>query len=121
MRVGLGQRRARERLLPGPKPVVDSLLSKPRLDAMLGENFRLRTGHIKEGPLQLTHDAPVKVLPLRPEEAFVRCVSYERVLEGITRVGRRAATKDELGIDQPVQGVTQLGLSGVCDTAANSG
>ncbi|MEZ5905616.1 MAG: hypothetical protein R3C69_11140 [Geminicoccaceae bacterium] len=55
------------------------------------------------GGLQRLEDTPMHRLAFRPEQAFVRGVADQRMLEEVGRLGRRAAAKDQLGRSEPLE------------------
>ena len=105
----LGHGGARERLLPGPLPVVDGALHEPRLHVVLGEQLGLGRHGLREPLLQQPGDPAMQLLSLHLEQALVGGVPHQRVLERVAGLRRRAAAEHQLGRGEPVQGDVQLG------------
>src|SRR6516225_4272704 len=65
------------------QPVSDRLLLKPRFAEMAGDQLRLCFDDLGKSQLDGAGYASVQVLPALPEQAFISCVSYQRVLEHV--------------------------------------
>lgn len=94
---GFGCRGARRRALSRAIQVVHSWFCRSRLDVVLGNKFRLGLEDVWIMCLQLTSNPPMNLLPLRLEQTFMRGIANERMLKGVNRFRRYAATENEFG------------------------
>ncbi len=75
---------------------------------MLGEELGLGIHKLGEMGFEYLRDPPVQLPPGAAQQAAVRHVLYQRVLEGIHRVGWRAALEDQLRSDEAFEGGLQV-------------
>ena len=93
--------------LCGFLPIRDSPLILPRALELLRDHFRRRFDDVGETLLQHQRDRGMKLLPPRPQHGRIGGVLDERVLEGIGRVRRRTAQKNQFRFGQADQRVLQ--------------
>src|SRR5215469_6112184 len=67
------------------------------------EDLRPGFDEVRRPLFQRLGDPAMQGLARAAQQAAVRRILYQRVLEGIDRVRRRAALKDQLGCDEPVE------------------
>ena len=60
--------------------------------------------------LQRGGDAGVQLLPLAAQQRAVGSILHQRVFEGVDRLGRDPAAKDQFGFDQLLQGPLDICL-----------
>ena len=117
---GLLERRAAERLVAGPAPPFDRRLVEPGLGQMVRDEFRLGRRDRRELPSQGIGDLPVQDLPPAPEQGFVGRVLYQRMLEGVARIGRHARRNSSSASSSCANAARNAGSSRPA-TARNSG
>src|SRR5262245_48751279 len=78
------------------QPVSDRLLRKPRFAEVAGDQLRLCFDDLGKSQLDGASYAGVQVLPTLPEQAFISCVSHQRVLEYVGGCRSGAAAEDKL-------------------------
>src|ERR671910_3638844 len=105
---GFGIGRSLERLPPSIDGVLDRLARETGLGAVASYEFGLGLDHLRELFAQHARNATVQLPAPAPQQGLVSNVTHERVLEAVSRLRQRALTKDQLGLDQPVEPVTQL-------------
>jgi hypothetical protein len=105
---GFGIGRSLERLAPSLEGVLDRLARETSLRAVASHELGLRLHHLRELFTQHASNAAVQLLAPALQQGVVSNVTHKRVLEAVSRLRQRALTKDQLGLDQPVQPVTQL-------------
>jgi hypothetical protein len=92
-------RRAADRPMTGPAPKSDSPFDQTRFGVMLREKLGLAFYNLGGMGLERVSDLRMQLLPGLAQQAGVRRVLHQRVLEAVDRVGRRAALEDQLGSD----------------------
>jgi hypothetical protein len=100
----------------GLAPKGDSLFDQTGLGVMLREKLGLGFCDLGGMGFERFGDLRVQLLPGIAQQAAMRRVLYQRVLEAVERLGRRAALEDQLGSDELAESRLQLG-SGRRDTA----
>src|SRR5207247_8268604 len=106
----------RRRSLAGPGPIFDSLTIDPGFSIMLGEELGLVIDHIWGMGFERFRDPRMQLLARAAQQAAMRRVLHQRVLESINRVGRRAALEDQLGSDELIESSLQLVVGKAGDT-----
>ena len=86
---------------------------------MLRKYFGLALHHLREMGFERSSDLRVQLLPGTAQQAAVRRILHQRVLEVINCVGRCAALEDQLGRYEPSQSGLQFVL-GKSETARSS-
>ena len=74
------------------------------------QQFRLRDDDLRTISLQRMCDRDMQLAPPIPDEAGIRGVLNQGMLEDVTRIGRRAAREHDLGFDKPRQAFLQVPL-----------
>jgi hypothetical protein len=82
-------------MVRGLLPAADGPFRQSCLAQMMGKKLRLAGNHIWMRSLQNHCDFRMQFLPSALEEAPVGGVPHQRVLEGVSRAGRRAAHGDQ--------------------------
>ena len=75
---------------------------------MLREDLGLVLHQLGRMGLERCSDPGVQLLTSTTQQAAMRCVLHQRVLEAVDRVGRCATLEHQLGLDQPSNGAPQL-------------
>src|ERR1700694_4579087 len=75
---------------------------------MLCEEFGLALHDLGGMGFERFGDLRVQLLPGTAQQAAMRRVLDQRMLEAIDRIGRRAALEDQLGSDEPSEGGLQF-------------
>ena len=84
------------------------------------EDLRLVSTSVRRPLFQRLGDPAMQGLARAAQQAAVRRILHQRVLEGIDRVRRRAALKDQLGSDEPVESGLQLVLGHTGDGTSSA-
>ena len=103
-------RRAGDRPVTGLAPKGDSLFDQTGLGVMLREELGLDFSDFRGVVFERFGDLRVQSLPGHAQQAAMRRVLHQRVLEAVDRVGRQAALKDQLGSDELAESRLQLVL-----------
>jgi hypothetical protein len=82
-------------------PKGDSLFDQTGLGVMLREKLGLAFYDLGGVGCERFGDLRMQLLPGIAQQAAVRRVLHQRVLEAVDRVGRSASLKDQLGSDEP--------------------
>ena len=90
MRDRLLERRAAQREVARLAPIFDRRFGQTRLREVMGEQFRLGLDNVGEFFAQGLGVLLVQDLPAALQQAFVRSILHERVLERVARDGRLA-------------------------------
>ena len=100
--------------MTGLAPIHNRFFDQPGLGVMLREELGLAFYDLWGMGFERFGDLRMQLLPGIAQQAAVRRVLHQRVLEAVDRVGRRAALKDQLGSDELGQCGAQfiLGKSG---------
>jgi hypothetical protein len=101
-------RRAGGGAVTGLAPVLDGFFSEPSFGVMLREKFGLALRQFREMGFKRFGNLRMQLLPGTSQQAAVRRVLNQRVLEGVDRVGRRAALEHQLGSDEVSESGLQL-------------
>ena len=103
--------------MTGFAPIGDGFFDQACRSAVLCEELGL--GVRQPGTLRFERfgDLRVQLLTVIAQQAAVRRVLHQRVLEGIRRVGRRAALKYQLGGDKLSESALQLLLGEAAEVA----
>jgi hypothetical protein len=72
------------------------------------KNFRLSPLHLREFALENRGDAAMQLLPSGSQHRTVGRVLHQRVLEGVLRIRRGAAPKNQFGALKLDQGIIEL-------------
>jgi hypothetical protein len=80
-------------------PAGDGFFDEPGFRVMLREEFGLAVHQLGGMGFERFGDLRVQLLPSVAQQAAMRRVLHQRVLEGIDRLGRHAALEDQLGGD----------------------
>src|SRR5580692_8510042 len=91
-------------------PEGDRFCNQTGLRIMLREELWLAVHHLGGMGFERFGDLRVQLLPGIAEQAAVRRVLHQRVLEGIDRVGWRATLEHQLGGDEASERGVQLVL-----------
>src|SRR5262249_43775537 len=78
------------------QPVSDRLLRKPRFAEVAGAPLPPCFDDLGKSQLDGAGYAGVQVLPALPKQAFISCVSYQRVLEHVGGCWGDATAEDKL-------------------------
>ena len=89
--------RASSGQLAGAAPIRDRAFAKAAIREVSGQHFGLGIADLGELSLERFSDMRMQLLTLRLEKRLVRGVLHQRMLEGVGRIGWRAAAEDELG------------------------
>ena len=116
----LGHRRAAERGPPGLEPVGRRLVRSAGLREVVGQQLGLGLCRLREALLQHRAIRACSCCRSALQQALIGRVLHQRVLEGVARVGRRAAREHQLGRDQLVQRLAAAPASQTGATAASS-
>jgi hypothetical protein len=81
------------------------------------QHFGLLLDNLGELPFQGSGDAGMDLLASAAQQGVVGGVLHQRMLEGVFRVRRRAAPEHQLGTNELRQGVGQLRLRNLSDSA----
>jgi hypothetical protein len=92
----------------GLAPKGDSLFDQTGLGVMLREKLGLGFCDLGGMGFERFGDLRVQLLPGIAQQAAMRRVLYQRVLEAVERLGRRAALEDQLGSDELAESRLQL-------------
>ena len=84
---------------------------------MLREELGLAVDQLGGMGFERLGDLRVQLLARAAQQAAVRRVLHQRVLESIDRVGRRTTLEDQLGRDEPAERGVQLVLGKTGDGA----
>ena len=76
------------RILAGLQPLIDRAFGVASSRQVMGEQFRLALDKIGEMLFQRRRDARVQFLPSPAQKCRVGGVLHQRVLEGVSRIGR---------------------------------
>jgi hypothetical protein len=82
--------------MTGFAPIGDRFFDESRLGIMLCEKLGLAANQLRGMSLERYGDLRVQLLPGTAQQAAMRRVLHQRVLEGIERVGWRAALEHQL-------------------------
>ena len=93
----------RDRLRTGLLPAGDGFFVEARLHRMEREDFRRRVGQRFQG----IHQPFVNLLALGLEQAFVRGIAHQRVLESVLSFLRGSPAEDQLRLDQAGEGLVR--------------
>lgn len=97
--------------MTGLAPVGDRFFDEPGFGVMLGEELELAVDQLGGMGFERFGDLRVQLLASAAQQAAVRRLLHQRVLEGVDRVWRRAALEHQLGSDQPSETGLQLVLA----------
>src|SRR5207237_402332 len=96
------------RSLTSPGPIFDSLFIEPSFFIMLCEEFGLGLYQLRRLGFERFGDLRMQLLPSTAQQAAVRRVLYQRVLEAEDRLGWRATLEHQLGGDEVSESRLQL-------------
>jgi hypothetical protein len=94
----------------GLAPAGDGFFNEPGFRVMLREELWLGVRQLRGVGFERFGNLCVQLLARAAQQTAVRRVLYQRVLEGIDRVGRPAALEDQLGGDETSERGLQLVL-----------
>ena len=94
--------------MTGLAPADDGFFNERSLGIMLCEELGLGVHQLGEMGFERFGDLRVQLLPSAAQQAPMRRVLHQRVLETIDRLGRRAALEHQLGGDEPRESGSQL-------------
>ena len=103
--------------LTGLAPIGDRSFDESGLGVMPREKFGLAVHQLGRMGFERFGDLRMQLLPRAPQQAAMRRVLHQRVLEAIDRVGRRAPLEHQLGTDKPTERSLQLLLRKTGDGA----
>src|SRR4029077_3663295 len=103
--------------MTGLAPAGDGFFNEPGLRVMLCKELGLALDQLGGVGFERFGDLRVQLLPRAAQQAAVRRVLHQRVLEAIDRVGRRASLEDQLGGDEASESSLQLSLGKTRDGA----
>src|SRR5208282_6197482 len=89
-------------------PAGEGFFYEPCLLIMLGENFRLAVHQLRGMGFERLGDPCMQLLPSIAQQAAMRRVLYQRMLEAVDRFRRRPALEHQLGSGKPGEGSLQL-------------
>src|SRR6186997_2109114 len=95
-----GVRRTTERKIAGLKPVIDRGFSKTGFAKVVSHDFRLAHHNVGKFFLHRARDLAVQSLPAALEQALVRRIPYQRVLEAIDGFRRLTSAEHKLSLLQ---------------------
>ena len=98
------------RSLASPGPIFDSLFIEPSFFIMLCEEFGLGLHQLGRMGFERFGDLRMQLLPSTAQQAAMRHVLYQRVLEAVDRLGWRATLEHQLGGDEVSESRLQLFL-----------
>ena len=101
---------ALQRQLTGGLPERNGGLNKARGREVMRQHLGFGGLDVREARLDHAGDLTVQLLPAALEQRVVGRVLYQRVLEGVNRIRRRAATEGQSGRGQLRESVVELGL-----------
>jgi hypothetical protein len=96
--------------LTGLAPVDDGFFDEPGLGVMLREELGLAVHQLGGMGFERIGDLRVELLTSAAQQAPVRRVLHQRVLEGIDCIGRNAALESQLRGDEASESASQLVL-----------
>src|SRR5215813_10792080 len=101
-------RRAGDWSLTRLAPADNGFLDEPGLSVMLREKLRLAVHKLGGTGFERFGDLRVQLLPSAAQQAAMRRVLHQRVLERIDRVGRCASLENQLGSDEAAESGLEL-------------
>src|SRR5688572_16957362 len=100
---GLHVRVTRYRLLCCPQPPLGCLPDHARLTVVVGHQFGVRLGHLREALRQDAGNTKMMLLTGTAEQRLIGRVSYQRVLEAVGGPRRIAGLIEKLSLHEPLQ------------------
>ena len=97
---GLDIGRALKGAIARPFPIRDGWFDKSGFGVVMGQEIRLAFRPFRKVFLQDLRDVAMKLPSLAFQQAFVSRFLHQSVLEDVTRLWRRAAAEDQLGVRQ---------------------
>src|SRR5690348_18427660 len=94
--------------MTGLAPVGDRFFNEPRRRVVLRKKIGLSVHQLGRISFERFSDLRMQLLSGAAQQAAMCRVLYQRVFEGIDRVGWHAALEDQLGGDEPAKSTSQL-------------
>ncbi len=90
-----------------PLPIFDRLFGRACFSVVVSQQFGFCLCPLREPSFQDLCDATMQSLAFALEQALVSRILNERMLEGVARIRWRAALKQQLGIDESMEGFVE--------------
>ncbi len=99
---------ALDRLLSGLLPIAHGFVGQTCQCAVVRHQFRSRLRLLREALLQGLHNPAVKLVAFAFQQALVRSILDQGMLEHVGRSWRGPAAEDQLRFNQPAERILEL-------------